>query len=74
MAIRRGLSAVTEGSMNIAQVMNEWMRRYTETPEQFQAEFRTVADFLKESAEGVEPTYGMVCEAYMALVWADLQK
>lgn len=37
---------------------NEWMRRYTEEPEAYEAQFRTVGRFLQEQAAGREPTYG----------------
>ena len=41
------------------------MRRYIEEPERFDAEFRTVNGFLKDEAEGREPSYGETCTAYM---------
>jgi len=43
---------------------NEWMRRYIEEPERFQAEFRSVQQFLADEAEGREPDYGEACTAY----------
>jgi len=51
--------------MNMAQAFNEWMRRYIETPENFQREFKAVQAFVREKAEGKEPTYGESCAAYM---------
>ncbi|EJN15704.1 hypothetical protein PMI42_00721 [Bradyrhizobium sp. YR681] len=44
---------------------NEWMRRFIQEPERFEAEFRTVNGFLKDEAEGREPTYGETSAAYM---------
>ena len=40
---------------------NEWMRRYTEDPEGFYAEFRTVIEFLEDENSGREPSYGESC-------------
>lgn len=42
----------------MARAFNEWMRRYTEDPRAFEAEFQTVQRFLKEKSDGVEPSYG----------------
>jgi hypothetical protein len=44
--------------MTQAQAFNEWMRRYTEEPEAFEASFRTCGEFLAQQANGEEPTYG----------------
>lgn len=43
---------------------NEWMRRYTETPEEFAREFQSVQEFLTQSSGGETPTYGASCAAY----------
>lgn len=51
---------------------NEWMRRYTEEPETFAAEFKTVGTFLAEQAEGREPSYGEVCTAYQFKILDEL--
>jgi len=45
--------------------LNEWMRRYIETPEAFGREFREVQEFLADQAAGREPSYGEACVAYM---------
>ena len=50
---------------------NEWMRRYTEEPEKFEAEFRTVNRFLEES-KGGEPTYGERATALLESIANDL--
>lgn len=42
-------------------LFNEWMRRFTEEPERFQAEFKTVQLFLAERNAGKVPTYGDEC-------------
>ena len=44
---------------------NEWMRRYTESPEEFEREWKTVSQFLQESGDGKEPSYGQECVAYL---------
>lgn len=50
----------------IAAGLNEWMRRYIEDPKAFEAEFETVAFYLKEKAEGEEePSYGLQGAAYL---------
>lgn len=51
--------------MTRIEAFNEWMRRYTEEPAQFEAEFRTVGEFLAEEARGEEPSYGATCDAYL---------
>lgn len=51
---------------------NEWMRRYIEEPERFQAEFRSVQAFLAAEAEGREPDYGEACTAYQLQLMAEL--
>lgn len=56
----------------IAAAMNEWMRRYIEEPTRFAAEFQTIGEFLKEEAEGEEPSYGVVCADYIAQINAEL--
>jgi hypothetical protein len=43
---------------------NEWMRRFIEEPEQFQAQFRSVTEFLTDITLGREPSYGERCTAY----------
>jgi hypothetical protein len=52
----------------IAKAFNEWMRRYTEEPEKFEAGFRTVNTFLQERSAGTEPSYGEVCTAYLQTI------
>jgi hypothetical protein len=49
----------------IALVMNEWMRRYIEDPDAYEAEFQTVGLFLAEKNAGKEPSYGEWCAGYM---------
>jgi hypothetical protein len=56
---------------DIKRAMNEWMRRYTEEPESFEAEFKTVGKFLAEQADGQEPSYGEWCAAYMLKIIDD---
>lgn len=56
----------------LAKAFNEWMRRYVEEPEAFEAEFRSVGAFLKDRAEGREPTYGEHCAAYLEQLLASV--
>ena len=56
--------------MSIAQAFNEWMRRYTDDPKAFAAEFQTIGDFLAQKGEGKEPDYGSHCEAYLKKLMA----
>jgi hypothetical protein len=50
---------------NVVRVINEWLRRFIEHPEQYQREFEEVTKFLAETARGETPTYGDECAAYM---------
>lgn len=56
----------------VAAAFNEWMRRFTETPERFSREFQDVQKFLEESAEGRAPTYGEECAAYLESIMSEL--
>lgn len=51
--------------LELVTLFNEWMRRYTEHPEEFEAEFRTVSLFLAEQMRGKTPSYGDECVAYL---------
>lgn len=55
--------ALTKEQMIAA--FNEWMRRYTEDPTKFEAEFQTVGAFLTAMNSGEEPDYGQRCTALM---------
>lgn len=56
----------------LAACMNEWMRRYTEDPSGFAAEFQTVGEFCREKAAGEEPSYGQWAAEYIERIAADL--
>lgn len=56
----------------MAAAFNEWLRRYTEEPERYDAEFRYIGQFLEESAGGVTPSYGETCAAYLTELAAEL--
>lgn len=45
--------------------LNEWMRRYTDEPEQFGREWQTISKFLAQEASGETPTYGQESAAYV---------
>lgn len=49
----------------VAKAFNEWMRRFTEEPAAFEHEFQSAGAFLKEQAEGKEPSYGETCATYL---------
>lgn len=57
----------------IAQALNEWMRRYIDDPKAFDAEFETVGQFLKDENDGKEPSYGENGAAYMQKLLEELQ-
>lgn len=57
---------------DLASALNEWMCRYIEEPERFQAEMRTVALFVAEETAGREPTYGSESTAYLDKIRGDL--
>lgn len=56
----------------IADAFNEWMRRYTEEPDQFAREWQTVGEFLLQEAAGVEPDYGKSCATYLSKLMAEV--
>lgn len=49
----------------MAAAFNEWMKRYTQNPEQFEREWQVVNEFLAEHKEGIPPTYGEQCATYL---------
>lgn len=55
----------------IVNALNEWMRRYTEDPASFEAEFQTVARFLSELDGGLPPSYGETSMAYLEQIMAE---
>lgn len=57
--------------MTKSQAFNEWMRRYIEKPEEFQAEFQAVIEFLKSASAGKEPDYGQTASAYLDKLMAE---
>jgi hypothetical protein len=69
-AMRR--AAVMEPDV-MAKCFNEWMRRYVEEPERFEAEFQTVQRFCAEMSGGKEPSYGDECAEYMRRIRTDLK-
>lgn len=48
----------------MVKAFNEWMRRYIETPEQYEREFKTVIEFNRDAFDGIEPSYGKNAAAY----------
>lgn len=56
----------------MAEAFNEWMRRYIEDPARFEAEFNTVNQFLKDEADGREPSYGETSTAYMVQLASEM--
>lgn len=56
----------------LAACLNEWMRRYIQDPKAYQAEFEAVGEFVKSSAAGHEPDYGVSGAEYVHRIAADL--
>lgn len=50
---------------------NEWMRLYTEEPSKFEQMFETATRYLREVAEGKEPSYGEACDEFMTRLVAE---
>lgn len=61
---------MTEEQMVAA--FNEWMRRFTEEPEQYCREFETVHQFLCDVSDGEVPSYGVTSAAYMKQLVSEL--
>lgn len=57
----------------LVKCFNEWMRRFIQEPERFQREFATVNEFVKDEADGREPTYGETSAAYMAQLATEIR-
>ena len=43
----------------VAAAFNEWMREYIDEPEKFQAEARSIVEFIGADIHGEEPEYGV---------------
>lgn len=56
----------------LATCLNEWMRRYIQDPQRFEAECTAVLAFIKDQHDGVEPDYGTSGAAYLQQIAADL--
>jgi len=54
----------------LAAAFNKWMDLFTNHPEQFAREFQSVSAYLKEKAEGKEPSYGKECAAFLESLMA----
>ena len=57
--------------MKMPEAFNEWMRRYTEHPEDFAREWEVIRTFLKQKGEGEEPTYGDKCARYLEFLMGE---
>jgi hypothetical protein len=51
---------------------NEWMRRFIETPDEFQREFEEVRAYAMALSEGKTPSYGHECVAYLETLGVQL--
>lgn len=49
----------------LADALNEWMARYIENPEEFQASFQTVGQFLSDAHNQQTPGYGETAAAFL---------
>jgi len=57
---------------NMIRVFNLWMQRYIEDPKKFHDQFQAVTEFLQESSNGKDSTYGEKCVAYMGQLEKEL--
>ena len=51
--------------VEMVDAFNEWMRLYTEDPEDFAREFQTVARFIADGDAGRRPSYGRTCTQFL---------
>jgi len=51
--------------MTMSQAFDEWMRRYTENPAEFEAEFQATSRYLKERGRKAVTSYGTACASYL---------
>ena len=58
----------------VARAFNEWQRRYIDEPHSFMAEHEMILEFLTAESDGVEPSYGDQCVAYLKKIAADLNE
>jgi hypothetical protein len=58
-------NAILQDPVRIAKAFNEWMRRYTDEPDQFQHQWETVIEFLADAHGGREPSYGETSTKYL---------
>lgn len=49
---------------DLARVLNEWMRRYIENPEEYSREFEEVLRYLTDVDANVTPSYGEIGAEY----------
>ena len=56
----------------LAKAFNEWLRRYEQEPERFQTEYQVMKEFLRDQAEGREPSYGDRQAAYLEKLLAEV--
>ncbi len=61
-------------NLQLASALNEWMRRFIDEPNRFEQEFVSVNRFLKEIADGAEPSYGEVGAKYLNDISMGMQK
>ena len=60
-------------NVQMVKCFNEWMWRFIETPEEFEREFQSVNEFLREESDGVEPSYGEACAAYLTKLSSEVR-
>lgn len=51
--------------VSMAAAFNEWMRRYTTHPEEFDREWEAVNEYLSQRNAGEQPSYGASCARYL---------
>lgn len=56
----------------LAQLLNVWMQRFIDKPDDFCREWETVLTHLKECDADKEPSYGTTCVAYLQKLDAEV--
>lgn len=62
----RARRAKKKETMTTAQAFDEWMRRYTEDPAAFSAEFEAVDSHRRKKPKAKASEYGIACAAFLS--------
>lgn len=61
-----------EQTANLPAAFNEWMRRFIDDPAQFTREWKSVVQYMRDTEEGKEPSYGDEASAYLLFLLKEL--